>query len=119
MAKLATSRKLLEFGRRTRTRDLFFAFLLGCCSWFVLTRMWNRAPQGGLLDKVLGTLLFPPYRLGKHLAHVIFSNEGTRNITGAHVAPFVGVAVEILFLMALWTIAISLFRCRGVRKAGF
>jgi hypothetical protein len=110
--KLAAARGKL----RIRARDLFFAFLLGCSSWFVLMPVWNHAPQGGLLDKLLGGLFSPAYRLGKHLAHVIFPNNGARNTTGTYIAPVMGVVAEVLFLMALWTIAISLIRWRRCAK---
>ena len=116
MVKLATPGNLLSSVLRIRVRDLFLAFLLGCCSWVLLTPLWNHALQGGLLDKILGALLSPAYRLGKHLAHAIFPNSGARNATGTYIAPLMGVVAEVLFLMALWTIAISLIRWRLCAK---
>jgi hypothetical protein len=109
-------RGILTFKRR----DAVLAFLLACCSWLVLTPIWIYSSPGGLADRVIGGLFYVPYRLGKHLAHVVFHDHGPdraiRNTTGYYVAPLMGIAGEVLLLMALWFIAIQMVRWMRAKK---
>ena len=114
-AKIARLCELIRSLLPITPRDVGLAFFLGCSSWLVLTPLWNHAVRGGLVDRALEMLFSPSYRVGKHLGHVIFPNSETRNATGALVAPFMGVAGEVLFLTALWVIAISRIRWKRAR----
>ncbi|MGA9041468.1 MAG: hypothetical protein WB421_13105 [Terriglobales bacterium] len=109
-------RNILPF----KPRDLGAAFLLALCSWFVLTPIWTHSSPGGIVDRAIGGLFYAPYRLGKHLAHVAFPDHGPdraiRNPTGYYIAPLMGIAGEILFLMALWLIGIRIVHWMWARK---
>jgi hypothetical protein len=91
---------------RLSLRGAVWAILLACVSWIVLTLLWSHASTGGLADKIVGSVLSPSYQLGKHLAHICFPNYNSRNATGTYLAPVFGVAAEILFLTALWLLAL-------------
>jgi len=95
---------------RLRRRDVGWAFLLGCFSWLVLTPVWIRATPGGVADRLIGGLFSPAYRVGKHLAHVVFPNSSIPNTTAYYVAPLIGVAGELLLLILLWLIGIGVVR---------
>ena len=101
---------------RLESRDLGVAFLVACISWVAITLAWSRATPGGNADKIINSLLSPPYRVGKHLGHVFFPNYSSRNTLGFYFAPLFGVAVELSCLMALWIVAVSCRRWFRVRK---
>jgi hypothetical protein len=99
-----------------RLRDLVLAFLLACTSWLILTPIWIHASAGGLADKIIGGLFHVPYRVGKHLAHVLFPDSATRSTTRYYLAPMMGVAGEIVFLTAVCLAGICVVRSRQARK---
>ena len=103
---------------RLRRRDVGWAFLLGCFSWLVLTPVWIRATPGGVADRLIGGLFSPAYRVGKHLAHVVFPNSSIPNTTAYYVTPLIGVAGEVLLLISLWLIGIGGVRWTRVSKHG-
>jgi hypothetical protein len=109
-------RRMLAFERR----DLGSAFLLACCSWFVLTPIWIYSSPDGLADRVIGGLFRVPYRWGKLLAHLVFPDLGPdntiRNTTGYYVAPLMGIAGEVLLLAVLWLIGIRIVRWMHAEK---
>jgi len=100
-----------------KSRDLALAFLLACISWLALTLVWTHASPGGLSDRIVGILLSPSYRVGKHLAHLCFPNQSGRNIIGYYLAPLFGVATEVAFFMALWLVGIGIRRWMNTRRS--
>jgi hypothetical protein len=99
-----------------RFRDFGLAFLLACFSWLILTPIWIHASPGGLVDTIIGGMFHIPYRVGKHLAHVLFPDSATRNTTRYYLAPIIGVAGEIVLLTALWLTAICVVYWRQSPK---
>jgi hypothetical protein len=93
-----------------RRRIVWAAFFMACASWLVLTPVWVYCSPGGLADRVIGALFSPPYRAGKHVAHLIFRDSSLRNATAYYIAPFLGAIGEVLFLMGLWVIGMGLVR---------
>jgi hypothetical protein len=91
-------------------RDLAVAFLLACISWLALTTLWAHVSPGGLTDKIIGNVLSPSYRVGKHFAHLCFPNYSSRNNIGYYFAPLFGVATDIVFLSAMWLVGIRIRR---------
>jgi len=99
-----------------RRRDVGLAFLLALASWVALTVLWTYASSGGFTDRIVGDLLSPAYRVGKHVAHLCFPNYGSRNTIGYYFAPLFGIAAEIVCLMGLWLFGISIRRWMYDRK---
>jgi hypothetical protein len=97
-----------------KRRVLGWAFILSFCSWFALTFIWSHSARGGLADRMIRSLFFLPYVLGKHIAHVVFPDHGLdhaiRNSTGYYLGPVMGVAGEVIFLMMMWFVGIQIVR---------
>jgi hypothetical protein len=101
---------------RLKSSGVVMAFLLACLSWVAVTAAWAQASPGGLIDKIVGNLLSPAYRIGKHLAHLFFPNDIGRNAVGNYLGPAFGVSAEVVFLTVLWLLGIRLRRWIRARK---
>jgi hypothetical protein len=97
-----------------KRRDFGLAALLSGCSWLVLTPIWIHSSKGGLADRAIEGLFSLPYRVGKHVAHLLFPDHGVnhaiRNNTGYYLGPLMGVGGELVFLMAIFFLAIRVAR---------
>lgn len=83
-------------------RDASSAIVLALVSWFLIFLVWGHVTPNGPADHVIATLMRPPYRVGRHLAVVVFPEYEIWKSVGYYLAPALGILGEVATLAGIW-----------------